>query len=175
MNSIKINKDMIKSFADIWREASKDFSQDDIDTFYKIMPCKIKDDQLTKEISSKNYSTFNYFRMGGCAENIVFPIYMLNGKSKKGDFKVLTNHVDNFHCVIYQESTNLIFDPTYEKMKDQIIDLPNGKSFIGLGATFSMLGENCVFMELEEYLTTYSFKDNSTQTDQIHDLDKKIS
>ncbi len=112
--------------------------------------------------------------MGGCAENVVFPIYMLNGKSKKGDFKVLVNHTDNFHCVVFQESTNTIFDPTYEKMKDQIIDLPNGRSFIGLGATFPMLGEDCFFMELEEYLATYSFKNNSTQTDQIHDLDKKI-
>lgn len=79
---------MVKSFSDIWREISKSFSQDDIEIFYKIMPCKKNDDELTRAINSKIYSTFNYFRMGGCAENIVFPIYMLNGKSRKGDFKV---------------------------------------------------------------------------------------
>jgi len=175
MKKLQITKEMIKPFEKLWQELTKNFKQSDIDLFYKVVPCKKNDEELAKAIASKLYSTFNYFRMWGGAENIVFPIYMLNGKSKTGDFKVLTNDSDeSLHCVIYQESTHSIFDPTYEKMKDEKIELPNGDSYIGLEATFPMLGQTCVTMELEEYLTTYSFKNNSAQTDQIHDLDKTI-
>lgn len=175
MENLQITKEMAKPFEKLWQELTKNFNQSDIDLFYKVVPCKQKDEQLAKAIASNLYSTFHYFRMWGCAENIVFPIYMLNGKSKMGDFKVLTNDSDeSLHCVIYQGSTNSIFDPTYEKMKDEKIELPNGTSYIGVEATFSMLGQNGVIMELEEYLTTYSFKNNSKQTNQIHDLHKII-
>lgn len=51
MNNIKITNDMIKPFESIWREVSMNFSQSDIELFYKIMPCKRKTKNSPKKLA----------------------------------------------------------------------------------------------------------------------------
>lgn len=162
-NKITIDKTMTNSFQSEWTRATQLFSANYIDLYYKIMPCKKRDDDFVKCVASQTYNHFNYFRNGGCAENIVFPIFILNNNKLMGDYKVLTNNQEEYHFVIYKESTNEIFDPTYEKARDD--KLIDGNECVGLECTFEMLGSECIYMDLKEYLEIYDVPNCKTQTE----------
>lgn len=100
--------------------------------------------------------------MAGCWENIIIPIYVLNGEKLDGRFKVLSNaEAKDYHFVIYDKDTLTIYDPTYEKR----LDLQSR----GTERTKPMLGNACYFFDLGYYLREFELQGNGAFTSQLRE------
>ncbi len=95
----------------------------------------------------------NFYIVGGlCWENIILPIYFLNGNKLSGEYKVLTNYCSlpsnnngEMHFVIYESKNKYILDPTYEKCNIT-------------KKTKKKLGNNCCYFDLKDYLDSKIYK-----------------
>lgn len=105
---------------------------------------------------------------GFCWENIIVPIYILNGEKLDGRFKVLTRARTKYHFVILDEIANTIYDPTYEKASGVPLLEPKSRC-LGNACTKPMLSRTCYYFDLSFYLREFELPRDTSFTHQLRE------
>lgn len=169
MKAIGISELSIGTFRDIWINIFL-VNKYDVFALYEKMRFALTPEQkkmINEDI--KNENPFTMIWNGLCWENVILPVYFLNGQKLSGRYKILTNaEADKYHMVVFDCVEHLLIDPTYEKFQD--CELLDGHSCKGTDCTKLMLGEQCFYFELEYYLRDFEIQGDQSFNTQLREV-----
>ncbi|MBY0413719.1 MAG: hypothetical protein K2Q18_06120 [Bdellovibrionales bacterium] len=171
-HKIDISKIPIEDFSKTW-SAHFEKENSEMFKFYSMMRCFTANQEYDLNSLRQAWGVYLFIVNTLCWENIILPIYWLNGKKLTGNYKVLTNNKkDGFHVAIYDEANSTILDPTYEKASD--VQLIPGNKSKGTACTKLMLGNECYYFDLEYYLSEFKMKDQSWLAEDLGEKNDRI-
>lgn len=147
----------IGNFANLWRDIFVKNKEGLFQGYKGLREKEILTADATRAIREQmeQSSPFAFVWLHFCWENIILPIFVLNGCELEGRYKILTNAAaeENFHAVIFDKKDGILFDPTYEKFSDTA--LVEGSACKGTDCMKVVLGTGCFFFDLSFYFDRF--------------------
>lgn len=102
----------VKKFRPIWTKLKKNLTEEDLKFFYEIVDidgtCGRVISFTTRDLNPRYME--HWFAVCRCHWNVIFPCWLLNGRSISGKYKIITS---DKHSAIINTETQEVYDPTY--------------------------------------------------------------
>lgn len=174
MTKINPQNIVVGSFGSLWAgpfQSNKDRCFHLYEKMRHTLPPSVEKD-IAKEMAANNPFALVWSNL--CWENIIVPIFILNGGNLGGRFKVLTNaKKEKYHFVIFDSETNTVYDPTYEKYPDSQLLAPKNLC-AGTNCTKPMLGKSCHYFDLGYYLREFELQGNESFMSQLREYGSRF-
>lgn len=102
----------VKKFRPVWAKLKKNLTDEDLKFFYEVVDidgtCGRVISFTTRDLNPRYME--HWFAVCRCHWNVIFPCWLLNGRSINGKYKIITS---DRHSAIINTETQEVYDPTY--------------------------------------------------------------
>lgn len=102
----------VKKFRPTWSKLKKNLTEEDLKFFYEVVDidgtCGRVLSWTNRDLNPRYME--HWFAVCRCHWNVIFPCWLLNGRSISGKYKIITS---DKHSAIINTETQEVFDPTY--------------------------------------------------------------